>query len=124
MEKQIYPKKWGSTVYELVDDDPSLVPSYRKIEDVSYVIQTYEGTEVVKIATPYDLVSFVYEGELEDLSINGWLASTEAVAKELLRQKIERIITTETKTLNSLTLQLKQKRELVTNLSNALEQLV
>lgn len=40
MEKQIYPKKWGNTIYAVINWElynSELGPSYRKIENVSYI---------------------------------------------------------------------------------------
>lgn len=45
METKIYPPKWGDTIYVLTNYDlynSELVPSYRKIENVSYVLKTFE----------------------------------------------------------------------------------
>ena len=93
METKIYPPKWGDTIYVLTNDDlynAELVPSYRKIENVSYVLKTFEdaNNSIVEIRTPNEVINCVYESDLEELSIDNWLASTEEIAKLLLQQNI------------------------------------
>ena len=124
--KQIHPKKWGETVYELVDEgsyDPFFIPSFRKIEGVSYMVQVGAEDGTVEIRFPDDSTAYVGRDELEDLSIDGWLASTEAVAKDLLRKYIKNAIKDQRKSIKSSLSTIKRKRELIANLNNELKKL-
>ena len=128
METKIYPPKWGDTIYVLTNYDlynSELVPSYRKIENVSYVLKTFEdaNNSIVEIRTPNEVINCVYESDLEELSIDNWLASTEEIAQKLLRQKIYNMLSIHNAQLKDLISSVKGKRQLIAKLNKALKQL-
>lgn len=128
METKIYPKKWGNTIYQVINCElynAELGPSYEKIENVSYVLKTFEHpySNVVEIRTPNKLINNVFESDLEKPSIDGWLASTEAVAKNLLRKYIKNAIKTERQSIKRSQTTIKRKRQLITNFNNELKKL-
>lgn len=128
METKIYPPKWGDTIYVLTNYDlynSELVPSYRKIENVSYVLKTFENTNnsIVEIRTPNEVINCVYESDLEELSIDNWLASTEEIAQKLLRQNIYNMLSIHNAQLKDLISSVKGKRQLIAKLNKALKQL-
>lgn len=128
METKIYPPKWGDTIYVLTNYDlynSELVPSYRKIENVSYVLKTFEdaNNSIVEIRTPNEVINCVYESDLEELSIDNWLASTEEIAQKLLRQNIYNMLSIHNAQLKDLISSVKGKRQLIAKLNKALKQL-
>lgn len=128
METKIYPPKWGDTIYVLTNYDlynSELVPSYRKIENVSYVLKTFEdaNNSIVEIRTPNEVINCVYESDLEELSIDNWLASTEEIAQKLLRQNICNMLSIHNAQLKDLISSVKGKRQLIAKLNKALKQL-
>ena len=128
METKIYPKKWGNTIYQVINCElynAELGPSYEKIENVSYILKTFEHpySNVVEIRTPNKLINNVFESDLEKPSIDGWLASTEENAKKLLQQKINDMLRVRNAQLIDLISSVKSQRQVIAKLKKALTQL-
>ena len=99
------------------------MPSYRKIEGVSYIIQVGAEDGMVEIRFPDDSSVYVDRDDLESLIIEGWLASTEAAAKDLLQKIIKNKIKKQRKSIESSLSAIKRKRESITNLNKELKKL-
>ena len=103
--------------------DPTIMPSYRKIEGVSYIIQVGAEDGMVEIRFPDDSSVYVDRDDRERLIHEGWLASTEAAAKDLLQKIIKNKIKKQRKSIESSLSAIKRKRESITNLNKELKKL-
>lgn len=81
------------------------------------------NNSIVEIRTPNEVINCVYESDLEELSIDNWLASTEEIAQKLLRQNIYNMLSIHNAQLKDLISSVKSKRKVIAKLDKALKQL-